>query len=91
MTEINKLLSERQSTHGDFTCNAEASQALKRIIDTHYNAPAQLSDVQRESLDAICAKIARIITGDPNHKDSWDDVAGYATLAANRITIKETE
>lgn len=33
----------------------------------------------------ICHKMARIINGDPNYRDSWDDVAGYATLVAKRL------
>lgn len=28
----------------------------------------------------ILAKIARIVSGDPNHADHWDDIAGYALL-----------
>ena len=41
---------------------------------------ANLKSYQRESLDMIVHKIARILNGDPNHVDSWHDIAGYATL-----------
>jgi hypothetical protein len=40
---------------------------------------------QREALDMICSKMARIMNGDPNYVDSWEDIAGYATLVANRL------
>jgi hypothetical protein len=33
----------------------------------------------------ICHKMARIMNGDPNYVDSWADIAGYATLVANRL------
>lgn len=40
---------------------------------------------QREALEMIAHKIARILNGDPNYADSWHDVAGYATLVADRL------
>jgi hypothetical protein len=40
---------------------------------------------QRESLDMIACKASRILNGDPNHLDSWVDIAGYATIVATRI------
>ena len=33
----------------------------------------------------IACKIARILSGDPNWRDHWDDIAGYATLVAERL------
>jgi len=36
----------------------------------------------------IFSKIARILNGDPNHLDSWTDIAGYATLVADRLQGK---
>lgn len=76
------ILNERQGTHGDFSTNAALSQAFKDII--HRNN-AKLSTSQRESLDMIVHKISRILAGDPNHKDHWDDIAGYAQLVSDRI------
>ena len=75
-----ELLTSRNSTHGDFADNARVSQALKFIIANHTGHKVSLT--QHEALDMICLKISRIITGDPNFKDHWDDIAGYATLAA---------
>jgi len=80
---IDTTLAQRQETHGDFTENAEAAQMLKRTVKTF--ATQKLSVVQLEALDNICQKIARIITGNPNHSDSWHDIAGYATLAEDSI------
>jgi len=40
---------------------------------------------QIEALDMIAHKIARILNGDPNYADSWDDIAGYAKLVGDRL------
>lgn len=80
---IDETLNQRRNTHGDFAKNAAASQALKAMVRTH--AMQQLTTVQTEALDNICQKIARIITGNPNHADNWHDLAGYATLAEREI------
>jgi len=40
----------------------------------------RLSFAQKESLEMIQHKTARILNGDPNYADSWHDIAGYATL-----------
>ena len=37
----------------------------------------------------ISHKIARIMNGDPNYADNWIDIAGYATLVANRLEKME--
>lgn len=40
---------------------------------------------QKEALSMIFSKIARILNGDPDHIDSWHDIAGYATLVEDRL------
>jgi len=82
-TNVTAVLAERSHTHGDFAENAKCSQHLKSVVFEHGNM--LLTPVQREALDNICQKMSRIITGNPNHKDSWVDIAGYATLAAREI------
>ncbi|MBP9771434.1 MAG: hypothetical protein KBD16_00705 [Candidatus Pacebacteria bacterium] len=80
--DIKKTLQERGKTHGNFSDNAAISQRFKEIIRDY---DGNLSDVQKEALDMIVHKIARILCGNPNHKDAWHDLSGYATLAENRI------
>ena len=81
---IKDTLDERQGSHGDFTINSQVSQHLK---DTIKGQPGydQLTNVQKEALDMICHKMARIIAGNPNWADHWHDIAGYAKLAEDRI------
>ena len=80
MTDRDPLLVERESTHGNFTTNARISQILKEIfLDNGYKhfTPAQI-----EALDMIALKLSRILSGQPNFRDHWDDIAGYAKLAS---------
>ena len=45
------------------------------------------TDIQRESLDMIQMKIrGEYFSGDPGHADHWDDITGYARLAAHTVT-----
>jgi hypothetical protein len=41
-----------------------------------------------EALDMICLKISRIVTGDHNAVDHWQDIEGYAALIRKRLEGK---
>lgn len=78
---VEDTLNRRQKTHGDFEHNASVSQTLKKTIDRSPAAiKGDLHPVMLEALDAIFAKVARIVCGDPAEPDHWHDIAGYATL-----------
>jgi hypothetical protein len=74
-----KLIAAREQTHGDFGQTAAVAQAIKTAFG---DRAARLPPVQREALEQIAVKIARILCGDPNHVDHWHDIAGYARLGA---------
>lgn len=78
------LLEERGKTHGDFADHAAVTYAIKDAITSLGNAD-RLSVIQREALDMIAHKIGRIVAGNPNHQDHWDDIAGYARLVSQRL------
>lgn len=77
----------RGATHGDFTHMSITIQKIKDAMGSG-EAWSQCSATQRESLELIATKIGRIVCGDPNHVDHWDDIIGYAALARNRIARK---
>ena len=79
------LLEERGNRYGPFTGQAEISQTLKKVM---LNTPNwdNLDFDQKESLEMIVHKIARILNGDPNYDDSWIDIGGYSKLVADRLT-----
>ena len=76
---IDETLSERQKTHGDFENHAEISTALKSICHTSRNWN-DLPPVYKEGLDMIMHKVARIVSGNPLHRDHVIDIQGYAKL-----------
>lgn len=81
-----QLLVEREKTHGDFKVTSSISQQIKAAFDQYDDA---LVEVQREALDMIAVKIARILAGDPNYKEHWLDIAGYAELGLEACRSSE--
>ncbi len=75
MTSVESTLAEREQTHGSFDRYAEVVQELKDAT----KRPG-LHVVQREALDMICSKVARIVVGNADEADHWHDIAGYAML-----------
>lgn len=81
---IEATLAERGSRYGDFESVAETTRALMCVLgdgDTF----DELSALQYEALHMICSKMARIVNGDPDYKDNWHDIGGYAKLVENNI------
>jgi hypothetical protein len=100
-TDIDAILAERGSRYGVFKDHATISQALKdtmrgktgfAVNETELCKSLgeafelRLAPDQIEALDMIAHKIARILNGDPDYADSWDDIAGYAKLVGDRLT-----
>ena len=82
-TNVDAILNTRATTYGSFKDVAQVAQEMKNAIRMCNNS--ELEDDQIEALDMIASKIARIVNGDPNHTDSWVDIAGYAQLVADRL------
>jgi len=89
MNEVDNILEVRGSSYGDWPIQSQVSQSIKRAMKHSPNWP-KLPPPHRESLEMIAVKISRILNGDYNHADSWEDIAGYATLA-ERICNSEAE
>jgi hypothetical protein len=76
-------LNEREKTHGSFKRTANTAQLIKMTIRNGTLSP--LSQSQKESLDLIATKIARIVSGDPDDPDHWRDIEGYSRLARKQL------
>ena len=85
---ITDILTERGKNYGPFADHAEITQTLKDEIKAHLvkrQTHFEITFDEHEALDMICHKIGRIVNGNPHHIDSWDDIAGYARLVADRL------
>lgn len=81
---MDAVLAERGKQHGDFTDHARCTQIMKSVARGGPSWPS-MSHCQREAIEMIMHKIGRIVCGNPNHKDHWDDIMGYAKLVSDRI------
>lgn len=86
MIDVDAILAERGSRYGSFEGHAEISQRLKALVH-HYEAVrgCDLEHDQREALEMVMHKVARILNGEPNYADNWVDIAGYAKCVADRL------
>ena len=79
-----KILEERAKRYGSFETHAAISQALKRAMQSSPNW-SKLTDVQKEGLEMVQHKVARMLNGDPSYLDNIVDIVGYATLIKNAM------
>lgn len=84
------ILAERKTTHGEYNDDARAAMALVDALllaemERENRKQDPLSDTQRHSLYMILFKVARIVAGDANLPDHWDDIQGYAKLVSDRL------
>lgn len=87
MVNLQGILKERHKTHGTFEDNAKFSDHLREFMRT-FDGYYKLTITQREALSMIMVKVSRILSGDPNHSDSWVDIAGFAELAQSELQNK---
>lgn len=89
-SSVEATLAQRGSRYGDFTDHARVCQSFKSCMIMAMPANSgkgfeNLSDVQKQALEVVADKIARILTGDPNYDDNWHDIQGYAKLVEDRL------
>jgi len=72
---------------GGYSSRATVSQKMKEVVreSTYWG---ELSYVEKEAVDEIIRKLARIVGGEQDRYDSWVDAAGYAQLVL-REKIKD--
>ena len=85
-TDVDETLDERAKDYGKFKDSAALMQVIKRLLADHAaKHDKTFADDQWEALEMIVHKIGRIVNGNPDKVDSWVDIAGYATLIADRL------
>jgi len=84
---IESTLNQRGERYGAFKDVAQLSNDLMRLLQATSNYNEALSDSQHFALVMITNKMARIVNGDPSYIDNWHDIAGYATLVEQELSI----
>ena len=80
---VETMLTEREKTHGNFRDHARCTRRLKAVLRDELEIVGNpITMEQEEALDMIFHKIGRIVAGNANFVDHWDDLAGYSTLVA---------
>jgi hypothetical protein len=88
--DVNATLDARASNYGLFKNGAALMQSLKRSLADHAARHNKaFADDQWEALEMIVHKMGRIVNGNPDVVDHWVDIAGYATLVADRLQGRE--
>jgi hypothetical protein len=82
--ETTEMLAQRGARYGKFADHARIAQDLKDVMQAEPKWERMAPD-QKEALEMVAHKIARILNGDPNYSDNWVDIAGYATLISQRL------
>jgi len=87
--DVNATLDTRAKDYGLFKDGAALMQSLKRNLAEHATKHGKtFADDQWEALEMIVHKMGRIVNGNPDVVDHWVDIAGYATLIADRLQGK---
>lgn len=87
--KTDEMLKERGSRYGNYLQQAKIACALRKVIINDLRSRGiGLAADQMDALVMICCKISRIVNGDPDYADNWRDIAGYATLVADRLEDK---
>lgn len=84
---VDKLLDDRGSKYGNYLRLATVVEELCEVICEALGS-TKIEPDQGDALRMICVKLARICNGNPHYADNWRDIAGYATLVADRLEGK---
>lgn len=82
---LQNTLNERGKRYGSFAEHARIAQALKDVMWNTGEGWRRMAQDQKQALEVIADKIARILNGDPDYNDNWHDIQGYAKLVEDRL------
>lgn len=84
---VEEVLNQRKTQHGDYELSAIVKKLLRDVMTNSKNW-AFIDPAGEETLLMIAEKLGRILVGNYRNVDHWQDIAGYATLMYNHL-IKE--
>ena len=78
--EITDILNERGANYGEFSDVAKLTLTVMAMLEEH-GGIHRMTHSQQLAVAMIVQKLSRLLNGNTHHRDSWDDIAGYALLA----------
>ena len=89
MERTDEILADRGSRYGNYLEQASIARDIRRAVFNNMGSRAKkLAPDQHDAIHMIAVKLSRIANGDPDYVDNWRDIAGYATLVAERLEGK---
>jgi len=87
VSKIDEILDERNGRYGNYIDQATIAENIRHALNRGLNGKG-LGPDQSDAIHMIAVKLSRICNGDPDYADNWRDIAGYATLVADRLEGK---
>lgn len=86
MADVNQTLADRAKLYSDIPYGERAriSQAIKEVLRSSAGWTL-LSSAEKEAMEMIAHKQARIVGGANMNPDNWHDIGGYAGLAEREV------
>jgi len=86
MSELQKVLEERGAVYGDYKKGVTLRSCIMDLLHGAHISQHGMDMTLDESgyLWDVVNKLARLAVS-PTHRDSWVDIAGYATLAGDAV------
>lgn len=81
---LSGTIKTRDKEYGGFERVAEITQKFKGIMKSSPSY-VKMTDVEKEAMEMVMHKCARLLAGNPHHLDSWHDIQGYAKLVEDRL------
>jgi hypothetical protein len=89
-SETTAVLKERGKRYGKFSGHARITQLLKNVMHAE-EGWYRMTYTQREALEMVMHKVARMINGDCTYEDNVVDILGYTELMLRHMRGQEHE
>jgi hypothetical protein len=83
-SSLEHTLNQRGAQYGPLREQWTLAQAIKATMRSTGRFHL-LQPYEAEALDMLATKISRAISGLPRQRDTWHDIAGYATLVEQAL------
>ena len=84
VVDVRLVIRSREAAHGDLAIYAALLRRFQDVARDGLNW-AKASDAHKVAIDEMLRALTGALVGDPDLRDHYDTIAGYATSAAERL------